>query len=369
MANSKPLHFWSDEETEFMLYQLRDLNIWKYMDGRKTRNGRLFKKVAEQMEDAGFKRSPEQVRVRWKHLKQAYYNAKKNNQTSGYNPVSCTYSEILEELLGSQPLYQSTEHGVDIELIPSVSDSVLEVGDLEGAVQAESPETVQEFDGNSSESSEKIYTPQMKKNSAPLLERATSTPPLDLPALSGETAKTPSERKRRRKSDVELLIHRMQQMQKTWMEQIQRSHEREERLVSSILQSNETVVSALMEGIRSLRSPMPPNSPQATEDNGNTSHISPVVRHLTSQTDSEANTLVNKQQNNVTSTATQTKVASSECGVSTLTFPLDSPQLFLYPTTVVKQPSKRPRLSLKEEEGGSTECSSSKVVLEPEDSA
>ncbi|XP_072250702.1 uncharacterized protein [Leuresthes tenuis] len=364
MANSRPLHFWSDEETELMLYQLRDLNILKYMDGRKTRNGRLFKQVAEQMEEAGFKRTAEQIRVRWKHLKQAYYNAKKNNQISGSNPLSCTYSEILEELLGGQPLYRSVERGLDIGLIPSVSDSVLEAGDLEGAAEEESPETVLELDENSSESSEKIPTSQMQSSSTPHFQRTTGNPTLDLP----KPRVAPAEKRRRRKSDVELLIHRMQQMQRTWMEQIQRSHEREERLVSSILQSNEIVVSTLMEGIRGLRSSMPANLSQSKEDNSGTSHISPVLRHLASQTDPLEKRLVGTPQNNVTSTATQTRVPRSDCGVSTLTFPLDSPQLFLHPT-VAKRPSKRPRLSLENEEEGPSECSLSKVVREPEDSA
>ncbi|KAM4580261.1 uncharacterized protein PAE49_005180 isoform 3-T11 [Odontesthes bonariensis] len=363
MANSRPLHFWSDEETELMLYQLRDLNILKYMDGRKTRNGRLFKQVAEQMEEAGFKRTSEQIRVRWKHLKQAYYNAKKNNnQTSGNNPLSCTYSEILEELLGGQPLYRSVEQGLDIGLIPSVSDSVLEAGDLEGAAEESPPETVLELDENSSESSEKIPTSQ--SSSTPLLQRTISTPTLDLP----KPRVAPAEKRRRRKSDVELLIYRMQQMQRTWMEQIQRSHQREERLVSSILQSNEIVVSTLMDGIRSLRSSMPPNSSQDKDDNSGASRISPALRHLASQTDPTEKRLVGTPQNNVTSKATQTRVPRSDCGVSTLTFPLDSPQLFLHPT-VAKRPSKRPRLSLANEEEGPSECSLSKGVQEPEDSA
>ena len=39
-----------------------ELNILKFTDGRKTRNGDLFKKVARKMEEAGFTRTPEQVR-------------------------------------------------------------------------------------------------------------------------------------------------------------------------------------------------------------------------------------------------------------------------------------------------------------------
>lgn len=52
---AKSLHFWTDAETEYMLGQLKELNILKYMDGWKTRNGVLFRKVADQLEGAGFK--------------------------------------------------------------------------------------------------------------------------------------------------------------------------------------------------------------------------------------------------------------------------------------------------------------------------
>ncbi|XP_029352781.1 uncharacterized protein LOC115038088 [Echeneis naucrates] len=115
-------HFWSDTETEFMLGQLKELNILKYMDGRKTRNGNLFKKVAERMDGEGFERTPEQVRVRWKHLKQAYYNAKKPNRASGPGPDSGPHADILEELLGCRPSSQTGEqHGVDIGFSASVS--------------------------------------------------------------------------------------------------------------------------------------------------------------------------------------------------------------------------------------------------------
>ncbi|XP_059186310.1 uncharacterized protein LOC131969157 [Centropristis striata] len=68
-------------------------------------------------------------------------------------------------------------------------------------------------------------------------------------------------------------------------------------------------------------------------------------------------------QNHFRSTATQARVPSRDCGVCTLTFPLDSPLLFLQPTTV-----KRPRLSLTDEEEGPSECSVSLAVNEPEDS-
>ena len=38
---SAATHFWTDEETRFMLTQVQELNILKFMDGRKTRNADL----------------------------------------------------------------------------------------------------------------------------------------------------------------------------------------------------------------------------------------------------------------------------------------------------------------------------------------
>ncbi|XP_035527944.1 uncharacterized protein LOC118335645 isoform X2 [Morone saxatilis] len=108
------------------------------------------------------------------------------------------------------------------------------------------------------------------------------------------------------------------------------------------------------------------------------------VRHVASQTDPPERRSVSTQlstdnksvgtqlstktlQNHFRSTATQVRVPSRDCGVCTLTFPLDSPLLFLQPT-IVKRPSKRPRLRLTDEEEGPSECSLSMVVREPEDS-
>lgn len=54
-------------------------------------------------------------------------------------------------------------------------------------------------------------------------------------------------------------------MQNTWMEYIQQSQEREERLVNSILQSNASVVSALVETIHSLR-PSPDTSQMPNQE-------------------------------------------------------------------------------------------------------
>ncbi|KAM6935217.1 uncharacterized protein PEZ65_005616 [Lycodopsis pacificus] len=103
--------------------------------------------------------------------------------------------------------------------------------------------------------------------------------------------------------------------------------------------------------------------------------ILPAVRHVASQTDPPENISVGTQpsmealtdppgrrsvgtqlsrktlQNRFRSTATQARVPSRDCGMCTLTFPLDSPLLLLQPT-IVKRPSKRPRLSLTDDDEG-----------------
>ncbi|XP_072250698.1 uncharacterized protein [Leuresthes tenuis] len=107
--------------------------------------------------------------------------------------------------------------------------------------------------------------------------------------------------------------------------------------------------------------------------------VSPIIRHVASQTDppdfdfpktrSVGTQLSMKTlQNHFRSTGTQVKVTSRDHGMCTVTLPLNSPMLFLQPT-LVKRPSKRPRLNLAEdEEEGPSECSTSTMVHKAEDS-
>ena len=79
MASMKSAtHFWTDEETPFMLHQVQELNISKCMDGRRTRNANLFQKISSRMAEAGFIRMPEQIRIKWKNIRSVYSNAKQN---------------------------------------------------------------------------------------------------------------------------------------------------------------------------------------------------------------------------------------------------------------------------------------------------
>lgn len=68
---------WDIRETELLLDILKDLDMKKCLDGRKVRNDQLFKVAHRRMTAAGYRRSIDQLKIRWKVLKSAYYKCKR----------------------------------------------------------------------------------------------------------------------------------------------------------------------------------------------------------------------------------------------------------------------------------------------------
>lgn len=66
-------YFWDVTETEVFLEILKDLDIKACVDGRKVRNSKVFRLAQRRMTAAGFHRSEEQLKIRWKFLKSSYY--------------------------------------------------------------------------------------------------------------------------------------------------------------------------------------------------------------------------------------------------------------------------------------------------------
>lgn len=117
MAAKRP-HFWRDEETALMLNLMNELNILKYLDVRK-----MFQKVSDKLTDAGFPRTVEQVRCRWKALKSLYYKTKKHNNTSGSDPQKCPFYNELDQLLGHRPLSSIDDNAVDLAFEEADADN------------------------------------------------------------------------------------------------------------------------------------------------------------------------------------------------------------------------------------------------------
>ncbi|KAM9849203.1 pyrroline-5-carboxylate reductase 3 [Aulostomus maculatus] len=69
---------WDVKETELFLEILKELDMKKCLDGRKVRNNKLFKVAHRRMTAAGYHRSVDQLKFRWKLLKSAYYKCKRD---------------------------------------------------------------------------------------------------------------------------------------------------------------------------------------------------------------------------------------------------------------------------------------------------
>lgn len=104
---------WSGEETVFLLKTLQEQNIMAKLDGRKVRNVEIFSDVYTALKEAGFDRSVDQIKSRWKALKASYSNAKRQNSKSGSSPANFAYQKEMEDILGGRPL-SDVSHGVDV---------------------------------------------------------------------------------------------------------------------------------------------------------------------------------------------------------------------------------------------------------------
>ena len=60
-------------ETVFLIGVIKDMNIMSFINGRKHRDAEIYTKVAGEMRDARFIRTPDQIKHRWKTLKKDYY--------------------------------------------------------------------------------------------------------------------------------------------------------------------------------------------------------------------------------------------------------------------------------------------------------
>nr|XP_061788374.1 uncharacterized protein LOC133578184 [Nerophis lumbriciformis] len=218
-------HFWAEEETSLLLQQLKHLNISKFLDGRKTRNGQVFKKVAKEMAGAGFSRTAEQVRVKWKRMKRLYWQTKKDSKRNLHIALLCPHYQLIEDLIGRP------QRGQDAA---SVSESLPED-------QAD---------------------PNEDSEDHPDEDKALTIMEEEQTAGSSYLTHSPSyvcapQRRSGRRAEVERFTSDMERIHGVLIEQLEQSQESQERLVNTILQSNQLMVSALLDAIHSLK-PRPP---------------------------------------------------------------------------------------------------------------
>ncbi|XP_073678306.1 uncharacterized protein [Garra rufa] len=248
MASSKRAHFWTERETNIMLTILEEMDIMKCLDGRKNRNGEIFKRVAERMGEEGYMRSTEQVRTRWKVLKTTYYRAKKQNNTSGSNPSSFQYFKTMHDILGHRPMSNISENGVDIGF-----DRDEDAAEHSNAMN----ESIFEDDVRSPARQEEINEDEDEDSSTQEESSPATTPDVDPPRTGGHARRKKSARCTVISQHQQFMMQMMRQQNEWVRDQIQQSEQREERLLSALIESNarstERMISVLVEGFRSTQ--------------------------------------------------------------------------------------------------------------------
>lgn len=78
---------WDVGETELLLEILKELDIKNCLDGRKVRNTKLFRVAHRRMTAAGYHRSVDQLKFRWKFLKSAYYKCKRDPDAASQHKI------------------------------------------------------------------------------------------------------------------------------------------------------------------------------------------------------------------------------------------------------------------------------------------
>lgn len=95
---------WDMKETELFLEILKELDMKKCLDGRKVRNNKLFKVAHRRMTAAGYHRSVDQLKFRWKLLKSAYYKCKREPNSPAPTKIQgwCRYEKTMVAIMESR---------------------------------------------------------------------------------------------------------------------------------------------------------------------------------------------------------------------------------------------------------------------------
>nr|XP_015796201.2 uncharacterized protein LOC107372477 [Nothobranchius furzeri] len=228
-------HFWSDEETSVFIGLVKSMNIMSLFDDRKCRDSEIYKKITEKLREAGFVRTPDQVKYRWKMLKKAYYKAKKQNNTSGSNPFSFPQFDLMDEILGNRPISTAEKSGVDIGF-EDVQEQLSDQQDSGGTLDLTDAATPTASDVTSGSGSHLEGEDVMDENTGGSSRRS---------------------RHRASLTQHQQFLERMQHRQNQWFEQqMQLSYASDQALMSQMIaestRSMGTVVTQLLTGLSVL---------------------------------------------------------------------------------------------------------------------
>lgn len=106
---------WSEDETRAFLELCIEKQILKLMDTKKFKHVDIFRSLVSDMQKRGFSKTPEQMKLKLKKLKQEYTKCRDDNNKSGASPKRCPFFDELDLLYGLRPRFEpnSSHQGID----------------------------------------------------------------------------------------------------------------------------------------------------------------------------------------------------------------------------------------------------------------
>lgn len=89
---------WLEEETRTFFKLGTEKQIISLMDGKKHKHVDLFNSLIEDMEKKGFFKTAQQMKLKLKNLKLAYFKCKRENSVSDAAKTTCPFYEQLDIL-------------------------------------------------------------------------------------------------------------------------------------------------------------------------------------------------------------------------------------------------------------------------------
>ncbi|EMP31723.1 hypothetical protein UY3_11139 [Chelonia mydas] len=100
--NRKRAPAWTEREVLDLITVWGDESVLSELRS-KRRNAQTFEKISKGMKDRGYNRDPQQCRVKFKELRQAYQKNREANGCSGLEPQTCRFYDELHAILGGAP--------------------------------------------------------------------------------------------------------------------------------------------------------------------------------------------------------------------------------------------------------------------------
>lgn len=94
---------WTDGETRTFLELITEKHILSITDGKKHRDIEIFRMLVPETQAKNYEKTAEQMKLKLKNLKTAYFKCKRNNNVSSAAPSTCPFYNELEILYGSRP--------------------------------------------------------------------------------------------------------------------------------------------------------------------------------------------------------------------------------------------------------------------------